>query len=160
MLTTTLCVVLSAAGLALAAKTAYRRRYLRATRIAALALVPVGLAMAGLVTLGRKIVTAFGDWAADLVFKPQVWTGFAVLACAAALYAVTALIARRGRGRGGRTEPDGGSAPAAVAPAGPVTAPALTAGRSAGRASGGRRGGDSGLSGFEDIEEILKRRGI
>ncbi|MYS25139.1 hypothetical protein GA0115240_17471, partial [Streptomyces sp. DvalAA-14] len=96
MLTTTVCVALSAAGLALALLTGYRRRYLRATRIAALALLPVGLSMAGLVTLGRKIATAVGDWAVDLVFKPTVWTGFAVIACSAALYGITRLFSGRG----------------------------------------------------------------
>src|SRR4051795_2620199 len=92
MLTTTLCAALSAGGLAIAMLTAYRRRFLAATRIAAVSLVPVGLAMAGLVTLGRKVGTATGHWAADLVFKPTVWMGFGVLAVAALLYGVTRLI--------------------------------------------------------------------
>ncbi|MBN6546266.1 hypothetical protein ITX34_24815, partial [Streptomyces bryophytorum] len=95
MLTTTLCAALSAGGLAIAMLTAYRRRFLAATRIAAVSLVPVGLAMAGLVTLGRKVGTATGHWAADLVFKPTVWMGFGVLAVAAMLYGITRLISAR-----------------------------------------------------------------
>ncbi|WP_405579231.1 hypothetical protein [Streptomyces sp. NBC_01190] len=165
MLTTTLCVALSAAGLALALLTAYRRRFLRATRIAALALLPVGLSMAGLVTLGRRIGTAVGDWAVDLVFKPTVWTGFAVVAFSVLLYGITRLFsggeAARGRATGGpaaggAVAGDRGRGPAAVPGA---AAPALpTAGRGA---SGRRRGSaDSGLSDFADVEEILKRRGI
>jgi hypothetical protein len=157
MLTTTLCAALSAAGLAVALQTAYRRRFLRATRIAAAALLPVGLAMAGLVTLGRKVGTAFGDWAADLVFKPTVWTGFAVLACSALLYGITRLFAGRGGGapeEGGRERGRGTAAVAGTAPA-----PALAAGGNTSRNR--RRGsGDSGLSEFADVEEILKRRGI
>lgn len=170
MLTTTFCAVLTAAGLAIAVRTAYRRRFLRATRIAALALLPVGLAMAGLVTLGRRIGTAIGDWALDLVFKPSVWAGFVVLACAAGLYGVTRLFSRGGRGD---REQAAASAPA-VAPAaasgqGGGNAPGLPGGRGAGarsvtgggRAKGrGRGGDDSGLSDFADVEEILKRRGI
>jgi hypothetical protein len=150
MLTTTLCAALSAGGLGIAVMTAYRRRFLAATRIAAVSLVPVGLAMAGLVTLGRKIGTAAGHWAADLVFKPTVWMGFGVLAVAALLYGVTRLISAR------MPEAGAGRAPAAVP--GP-SAPALPQGRPAPAAR--RRGGsDSGLSEFADVEEILKRRGI
>lgn len=147
MLTTTLCAALSAGGLAIAMLTAYRRRFLAATRIAAASLVPVGLAMAGLVTLGRKVGTATGQWAADLVLDPTVWTGFGVLAVAALLYGVTRLISARlpqGRDR----------VPAAVPGA---STPAIPPGRAAARRSGGS---DGGLSDFADVEEILKRRGI
>jgi len=154
MLTTALCVALSAAGLALAVSTAYRRRYLRATRIAALALLPAGLAMAGLVTLGRKVGTAIGDWAIDLVFKPTVWLGFGVLACSALLYGATRLISAHG---GQEPRVDG---PSAAEPL-PASRGAATAAIPAGRPTGKRRGsGDSGLSDFADVEEILKRRGI
>lgn len=164
MLTTTLCAALSVAGLAVAFQTAYfRHHFLRATRIAALALLPVGLAMAGLVTLGRKIGTAFADWAADLVFKPSVWTGFAVLACSAVLYGITRLFARRGGDGDADGEPErrrsANRSPAAV-PGG--SAPALPAGSEPAAARTKRRssGSDSGLPDFSDVEEILKRRGI
>jgi hypothetical protein len=154
MLTDTLCAALSAGGLAIAIVTAYRRRFLAATRIAAISLLPVGLALAGLVTLGRKVGTATGDWAVDLVFKPSVWLGFGVIACSAVLFGITRLVSgRRGRrGGAGAASSAGASTPAGVPGAG---APALSGGR---RRSGGA--GDSGLSEFADIEEILKRRGI
>lgn len=148
MLTIALCAVLSAAGLALAAQTAHRRRYLRATRIAAAALLPVGLAMAGLVTLGRKIGTASADWATDLIFKPTVWLGFGVIGVAALLYGATRLIADR---RGPDAEQPPAAVPGASSPALPEARPAAKR-----RSSGG----DSGLSDFSDVEEILKRRGI
>ncbi|BBA96057.1 hypothetical protein RVR_1183 [Actinacidiphila reveromycinica] len=157
MLTDTLCAALSAGGLAIAIVTAYRRRFLAATRIAAFSLLPVGLALAGLVTLGRKIGTATGDWAVDLVLKPSVWLGFGVIACSAVLFGITRLVSgRRGR-RGGDTSA-AATGPAAVAgAAGPAagSAPALSGG---GRRS--RAASDSGLSDFADVEEILKRRGI
>ncbi|WP_225845644.1 hypothetical protein [Streptomyces sp. HPF1205] len=155
MLTTTLCAAPSAAGLAVALQTAYRRRFLRATRIAAASLLPVGLALAGLVTLGRRVGTAVGDWAADLVLKPTVWTGFAVLACSALLYGITRLIG--GRGAGGRDGEHGRETAASAVPGAP--APALPP--SSGPSRSKRRGsGDSGLSDFADVEEILRRRGI
>ncbi|MBD0739755.1 hypothetical protein [Streptomyces sp. CBMA29] len=149
MLTTALCAVLSAAGLAIAVQTAYRRRYLRATRIAAVSLLPVGLAMAGLVTLGRKIGTATGNWAGDLIFKPTVWLGFGVIGVSVLLYGVTRLIAAR-------VGPEEGQRPPAAVPG--ASSPALPA---SSRPSPKRRAsGDSGLSDFADVEEILKRRGI
>ncbi|MFI1964806.1 hypothetical protein ACH429_11950 [Streptomyces pathocidini] len=154
MLTTTVCVALSAAGLAIAILTAYRRRYLRATRIAAFALIPVGLAMAGLATLGGRIGRAVGDWAADLVFRPTVWAGFAVLALSVVLFTMTRLVGRRTRTS--REAPAAESRPA-VAPT--ASAPSLGPGRK--REEPKRKAGKSdGLEDFEDIEAILKKHGI
>ncbi|MBY8879847.1 hypothetical protein [Actinacidiphila acidipaludis] len=158
MLTTALCVALTVAGLAVAAQTAHRRRFPRATRIAALSLLPVGLAMAGLITLGRRIGTAVADWAADLVFKPTVWVGFGVIVCSVLLYGTTRLFSGRGGGEETAGGAGAGGGPAAVPAAG---AGAGTAAITQGRGQGGRRkSGDSGLSEFADVEEILKRRGI
>ncbi|MEU6081290.1 hypothetical protein [Streptomyces sp. NPDC047108] len=155
MLTTTVCVALSAAGLAIAILTAYRRRYARATRIAAFALVPVGLAMAGLAQLGGKVGRAVGDWAADLVFKPTVWAGFAVLAVSVVLFMIARVAGRRtGRGAPQGTEGRPGVEPAASAPA---VGPGRKAAQPAPKAKKGR---SDGLDDFEDIEAILKKHGI
>jgi hypothetical protein len=159
MITDTLCAALTAGGLAIAIVTAYRRRYLAATRIAAVSLLPFGLALAGLVTLGRKVGTATGDWAVDLVFKPTVWLGFGVIACSAALFGISRLFSGRRKRRGAASESATG--PAAVTGGAPASGPAaeptpaLTASKRRSRASS-----DSGLSDFSDVEEILKRRGI
>ncbi|MZE78121.1 hypothetical protein GTY57_14220 [Streptomyces sp. SID5475] len=183
MLTTTVCVALSAAGLALALLTAYRKRFLAATRIAALALIPVGLAMAGLADLAGDIAAATADWAADLVLKPSVWAGFAVLAVSVVLLVVTRIVGRRrGPSRTERRAASAGERRGAVAPGasapslGPgraqgavapgASAPSLGPGRAQGRDAepdrkGGKRGGqDTGLEDFEDIEAILKKHGI
>ncbi|MFG2192246.1 hypothetical protein [Streptomyces sp. NPDC048639] len=155
MLTTTVCVALSAAGLAIAILTAYRRRYVRATRIAAFALIPVGLAMAGLAELGGKVGRAVGDWAADLVFKPSLWAGFAVLAASVVLFAIARIAGRR-KGRGaveGKTARPGVE-PGASAPAvGPGRKPAQPAPKA-------KQGRSDGLDDFDDIEAILKKHGI
>lgn len=160
MLTMTVCVALSAAGLAIAMLTAYRRRYLAAVRTAAFALLPVGLYMTGLVTLGRKVGTATGSWAADLVFKPSVWLGFGVLAVSVVLYTGTRFAA--GRVGGSRRERKAAAAAAgapAVAPG--ASTPSLPPGRkAAGPKPKAKSSADGGLSDFSDIEEILKRRGI
>jgi hypothetical protein len=159
VLTATVCVALSGAGLAVAVLTAWRRRFRRATRIAAFSLLPVGLYMAGLVPLGSKIGRAFGTWAADLVFDPTVWAGFAVIALAVVLYAASRI--GRGRSTGAReSRPvDGRTAGGAVAPA--SSAPAISpAGKSS--AAPERKRGKSGdpASEFDDIEAILRKHGI
>lgn len=156
MLTVTVCAALSAAGLAVSFLTAYRRRFVAATRLAALSLVPIGLAMAGLIGLGGKIVRAFSSWAADLVFKPTVWAGFAVLALAVVLY----LIARFAQARSAGA-PAPAAEPGASAPAGRQSAPAPTAAPPAVRSGRGKAPAQqSGTEDFSDIEAILKKHGI
>ncbi|GGO41902.1 hypothetical protein GCM10012287_01560 [Streptomyces daqingensis] len=171
MLTTTVCAALSAAGLAVAFLTAFRRRFAAATRIAAIALVPIGLAMAGLVGLGGKIVRAVGSWAADLVLNPTVWAGFAVLAVAFVLYVIGRVAGRnspsrkerRAAARAERSQAAASGTAGAPALGGP---PASTAGRTgtgSGRepaAQGKKPGSDAGGEDFSDIEAILKKHGI
>ncbi|KAF4407940.1 hypothetical protein [Streptomyces lycii] len=162
MLTTTICVALSAAGLAIALLTAYRRRFAAATRIAAFALLPVGLAMAGLVDLGADVVAAAADWGTDLVLKPAVWGGFGVLAVSAVLFVTARVAGRRGGSRKER-KAAGAARRDAVAPG--ASAPALGSGdRAAGpRAAPKQKSGatdTAGLDGLEDIEAILRKHGI
>ncbi|MEU5027397.1 hypothetical protein [Streptomyces milbemycinicus] len=144
MLTDTVCAAASAAGLAVAFVTAYRKRFLAATRIAAYALLPVGLAMTGIL-----------DWIADLVFKPSVWLGFGVLGLSWLLFMVTRAVERRGGGT--RKE----RRAAAAAERGGAQAPALGAGGGVrGSRGAAKSGGSSGTEDFSDIEAILKKHGI
>lgn len=155
MLTVTVCAALSAAGLAVSFLTAYRRRFVAATRLAAVSLLPIGLAMAGLVGLGGKIVQAVGTWAADLVLKPTVWVGFAVLAVSVLLYLVAKFAEARSGGKAARGQPGGVSRAGqrtAVEPG--ASRPAVTPGSAA------KPKPDSGGDDFSDIEAILKKRGI
>ncbi|WP_411125408.1 hypothetical protein [Streptomyces sp. x-19] len=148
MLTSTVCAAVSAAGLGIAALTAYRKRFLAATRIAAFALIPIGLVMTGVV-----------DWVTSIVFKPTVWAGFGVLAVSAALFALTRLVERR-RGVAGRKErrAAAGSEVAAVAPA--ASAPSLGTGRKAPASAAAPSAGSAPKDDFSDIEAILKKHGI
>jgi hypothetical protein len=166
MLTTTVCAALSAAGLAVAFLTAYRRRFATATRIAAFALVPIGLAMAGLIELAVDIGAAVGGWAADLVLRPAVWAGFAVLAVALVLYVVARVAAGRGSGAdGGRRTSRRERRAAARAERREVPRKASDAASSGGAvASGEGREKEHAAAGrdddFSDIEAILKKHGI
>ncbi|MEV7413633.1 hypothetical protein [Streptomyces sp. NPDC089919] len=144
MLAETICSAVSAAGLGIAALTAYRKRFLAATRIAAYALVPLGLVMTGVV-----------DWLAGIVFKPTVWIGFGVLGLAWLLFMTTRAIERRGRPAADpaveaapRTRSRKPTTPAAVAPA--ASTPAATP----------RPAPATPADDFSDIEAILKKHGI
>ena len=149
MIAETVCSAVSAAGLGIAAVTAYRKRFLSAARIAAYSLVPVGLVMTGVV-----------GWAADTAFSPTAWAGFVVLGGAWLLFMGTRAVERRRGGGGTRKERKAARAsaqPDAVAPA--ASAPSLgPAKRPATRPATTPRAqsGDD----FSDIEAILKKHGI
>ncbi|MGW3991182.1 hypothetical protein [Streptomyces sp. NPDC004830] len=146
MIAETVCSAVSAAGLGIAAVTAYRKRFLTAARIAAYALVPIGLVMTGVV-----------EWLADTAFSPAAWAGFGLLGLAWVLFATTRVVERR---RGGTRKERRAAARAAersdaVAPA--ASAPSLGQGsRPASRPAAAPRGDDD----FSDIEAILKKHGI
>ncbi|MGW6873185.1 hypothetical protein ACWGHA_12725 [Streptomyces xanthophaeus] len=142
MLAETICSAVSVAGLGIAAVTAYRKRFLAATRIAAYALVPAGLVLTGVV-----------EWVSGMVFDPAVWVGFGLLALAGLLLLTTRAVERRGLGR----REAGKQAPQAVAPA--ASAPSLDAGPAT--RQGGRRSSPAApAEDFSDIEAILKKHGI
>ncbi|WP_030381783.1 MULTISPECIES: hypothetical protein [unclassified Streptomyces] len=150
MLAETVCSAVSAAGLGIAAVTAYRKRFLAAFRIAAYSLVPVGLVMTGAV-----------GWLARTAFSPTAWAGFVVLGLAWVLFATTRAVERRGGGT--RKERRAARAAArrdAVAPA--ASEPSLGRGSTTPATrpqSAPPRAGGSGDD-FSDIEAILKKHGI
>lgn len=153
MLAETICSAVSAAGLGIAAVTAYRKRFVAATRTAAYALVPIGLVLTGVV-----------EWVSDIAFKPSVWLGFGLLGVAWLLFMTTRAIERRGGGT--RKERKAAARAAqndAVAPA--ASAPSLGAGVPAAqpqpREQPKKQAAASGSGeDFSDIEAILKKHGI
>ncbi|MEV4231444.1 hypothetical protein AB0J81_31055 [Streptomyces bobili] len=150
MIAETVCSAVAAAGLGIAAVTAYRKRFLAAARIAAYALVPLGLVMTGVV-----------EWAADTAFSPTAWAGFAVLGGAWALFMTTRAVERR-RGGGTRKERRAAARSAqagAVAPT--ASAPSLGQGaRPASRPAAPAAPRAAASEDFSDIEAILKKHGI
>ncbi|WP_030192821.1 hypothetical protein [Streptomyces sp. NRRL S-87] len=148
MLAETICSAASAAGLGIAALTAYRRRFLTATRIAAYSLVPIGLVLTGVVA-----------WLAGIVFKPSVWIGFGLLALAWVLLMATRAVERRGgASRKDRKAAASGADRGSVAPgASTPAAPSLGTARSA---PAKPRPAGAPEDDFSDIEAILKKHGI
>ncbi|WP_189827479.1 hypothetical protein [Streptomyces finlayi] len=153
MLVETVCSAVSAAGLGIAAITAYRKRFLTATRLAAYSLVPVGLVMIGAV-----------GWLSDIVFKPVVWAGLGVLGLAWLLFVTTRFVERRSGGtrkerKAAKAAQREAVAPAASAPslgtARPAGTPAAAPAQAPAQAKGKKPDDD-----FADIEAILKKHGI
>lgn len=146
MIAETVCSAVSAAGLGIAAVTAYRRRFLTAARIAAYSLVPIGLVMTGVV-----------EWAAGTAFSPIAWAGFGVLGGAWLLFVGTRAVERRRGGRRDRGAAAAGAQPGAVAPQ--ASAPSLgRSSRPAARPGPASRA--DAADDFSDIEAILKKHGI
>ncbi|MFC9396042.1 hypothetical protein ACFTWS_23165 [Streptomyces sp. NPDC057027] len=137
MLAETICSAVSAAGLGIAAITAYRKKFLSAARIAAYSLVPLGLVMTGAV-----------EWLVDTAFSPVAWAGFGVLGVAWLLFMSTRAVERR---RAGREVTAGGAEQRAVAPAASAPSRAVTSKPKAAQSAG---------EDFSDIEAILKKHGI
>lgn len=145
MIAETVCSAVSAAGLGIAAVTAYRKHFLAAARTAAYALIPIGLVMTGVV-----------EWLADTAFSPTAWAGFGVLGLSWVIFMTTrAVERRRGGTRKERKAARAAARPDAVAPA--ASAPSLASGtRPAARPKAASGGEDD----FSDIEAILKKHGI
>ncbi|MCX5209246.1 hypothetical protein OG689_08090 [Kitasatospora sp. NBC_00240] len=161
MLTAAAAFTLTAAGVAVAGLTAYRRRYLAATRWFAVALLPAGLYLTGLFPVARTIGGEIADWATQLVFDPRVWIGIALLALSTGLLLGSRGVARR-RLKASATA-SGAPAAAGVAPARPAVTgarpPVGGTAKAPGR-PGTAASADDGLGDFADIEEILRKRGI
>ncbi|MFJ6515454.1 hypothetical protein ACIQMO_31700 [Streptomyces sp. NPDC091406] len=158
MLAETICSAVSAAGLGIAAVTAYRKRFLTATRIAAYSLVPIGLVLTGVV-----------EWVAGIAFKPSVWLGFGVLGLSWLLFMTTRAVERRsGTTRAERKAARAAGRNEAVAPA--ASAPSLGAGGGAAGPAAAtaqpqskpKKKQEAAAPGddFSDIEAILKKHGI
>jgi hypothetical protein len=147
MIAETVCSAVAAAGLGIAAVTAYRKRFLSAARLAAYSLVPLGLVMTGTV-----------QWLADTAFSPTAWAGFGVLGVAWLLFSTTrAVERRRGGTRKERRQARAAERREAVAPT--ASAPSLGQGsRPAGKPASAAR--SDSADDFSDIEAILKKHGI
>lgn len=149
MLAETICSAASAAGLGIAAITAYRRRFLAATRIVAYSLVPVGLVMTGVV-----------EWLSGIAFRPEVWVGFGLLGLSWLLFMTTRAVERRGGGtrkerRAARAARREAVAPGAPAPSRGAELPAAEQ-----RKESGPKAAKGQAEDFSDIEAILKKHGI
>ncbi|MFZ3556201.1 MULTISPECIES: hypothetical protein [unclassified Streptomyces] len=144
MIAETVCSAVAVAGLGIAGVLAFRKRFLKAARTAAYALVPLGLVMTGAV-----------EWIVDTAFSPTAWAGFGVLGAAWLMFMGTRAVERR---RSGRTGVEGREGKAAVAPA--ASAPSLGESRRPTPAAQPKQPKAEPAEDFSDIEAILKKHGI
>lgn len=139
-----LCISLATLGLVVAIILWLRNRRSRATQALGFAVLPVGLYLTGLLGLVIDAVAALGRWASSLIFNPAVWAGFGLLGLAIVLWVVGGIIARRSP-RPSRTDQtpvtSGDRRPAVTKSSPPATAAAPD-------------------DGFDEIEELLRKRGI
>ncbi|MFC8197054.1 hypothetical protein ACFWBR_12875 [Streptomyces sp. NPDC060006] len=148
MIAETVCSAVAAAGLGIAAVTAYRKRFLAAARLAAYALVPLGLVLTGAV-----------EWVAETAFSPTAWAGFGVLGVAWLLFMTTRAVERRTGGTRKERRAARAAQREAVAPA--ASAPSLGAGAARPAARPAAKPGKAAAGDdFSDIEAILKKHGI
>lgn len=144
-----LCLGLTAVGV-LVALVAGRRFGPRAgARALAWALLPASLYLAGVVQLVWRVGTAVARFGAEVVFSPTVWLGLTLLAISLVLFVTTGLLGRRG----------------AATSSSPRPVESQRSRRAVGSARTVRPGGEHAPGGFDggefdDVEEILRRRGI
>ncbi|MFI5659381.1 hypothetical protein [Streptomyces sp. NPDC051684] len=144
MIAETVCSAVAVAGLGIAGVLAFRKRFLKAARTAAYALVPLGLVMTGAV-----------EWVVDTAFSPTAWAGFGVLGVAWLMFMGTRAVERRRSGRPAKEDK------AAVAPG--ASAPSLGESRRTPPAVQQKQPKQSKAEpteDFSDIEAILKKHGI
>ena len=154
-----LCAGLTLVGL-IASWAAWRRRGAHAgIRGVAWSLLPVSLYLTGLLELLWAVVKAVSAWVLHLVFSPTVWAGVALFGVSVVLFVLAGAVRSRwADSPAGRSAPKtAGPAAGELTTAGPAPASAEPA-KSAGRVKPTGRKQDS--SEFDEIEDILKRRGI
>jgi hypothetical protein len=134
------CSGLTAAGLFFTAVRARGRGRRWTLRMLGLSLLPFALWATGIARLLWRLLDASVDFFADLVFNPLIWAGFGALALSALLLLLSLRRPRQQAETAGR----------------PPAAP--TADRRAVRQQ--RSSYDEDIEGMDEIEEILRRRGI
>jgi len=146
-----LCYGLTAVGLVLSFFLWRRHGARRGTRAVAWSLIPLAAYLTGAILLIYRIVSAIVRFAGSFVFSPTRWAGLILFTLAALLFLVSGgLPSRKERAR---RKQERHSVPAAGGPPAPVS----TAKKQGKPASRDGAAGD-GLD--DDVQEILRRRGI
>lgn len=134
--------LLTGGGLALSYLRYRKSGLVAGVRAVGWSLLPLALALTGVLRLGGQILADVGTWATRLVFSPTVWLGIALAGVSAVLLGTSGWLATRGKG----------GSPAATQTRGP--AGAVTGGPPTGK---GAAPVDDDLV---DIEAILRKHGI
>lgn len=141
------CVSVAVLGVVVAVVAWARHRRGRAVQALAVAALPFGLYLTGLLPLVWSGAVELVRWASLLVFNPAVWVGMGLLALAVVLWVVGGMAARRTQGSTREPKSVNGG-----------TDRQVSAGKQASPARSGAGGSDN--SEFDEIEELLRKRGI
>jgi hypothetical protein len=150
-----LCAGLTALGLVLTYVVARRRGWRATLRGAAWSLLPIAAYLTGSIEMFWKIGSAIGNFAAAFAFSPEKWAGIGVAGLAA-----VAFLASGGRGR--RKAVRGARKAARVERKGTADTPegAAAGNQTRALAKPGRGTEASSPDDLQDVEEILRKRGI
>ena len=157
-----ICAGLSAVGL-IAAFFAFRRRGMASgLRLLGWAALPMAIYLTGLARLLWTVGFEVGRWITGFVFSPFVLAGLALFAFTAVALPVAAMIRRRQAGSvDGAAETSTGGPVAAESGRREIESKAPEAGKKAAKSKQAAKADTSNpLEGMDDIEDILKRRGI
>ncbi|MEV2278669.1 cellulose synthase [Nocardiopsis sp. NPDC049922] len=122
-------------------------------------LVPLAVALLGLMSVVWAFVRGVAGVLTGLLFSPLVWAGVVLSGLAVVLYIASGVMRSRGVG----TAPRSGKAKDKAAEGGEGGKAAAGRGAAApqvGSSSGGKTAPADDLSDFGDIEELLRKRGI
>lgn len=160
-----LTVILTILGLAWTVIAFRRRGAINALRALGFTLLPAAAWLTGTLTMFTEIVGSIADWATNLVFDPQVWTGVALAGAGVGFVLLAAFLRDRQlakvqdqkavtSGKAGATGTGSASAVGTPRPASTPTTTGTTA------SSSGRTRKSTGEPEMEDVEEMLRKRGI
>ncbi|OLT29234.1 cellulose synthase [Nocardiopsis sp. CNR-923] len=127
-------------------------------------LVPLAVALLGLMSVVWEFVRGVAGVVTGLLFSPLVWAGVVLSGLAVVLYVASGVMRSRGVGtapRSGKgTSAEGAKAADAAKGSGGPAAGAGGAKPQVGSASGKKAAPADDLSDLGDIEELLRKRGI
>jgi hypothetical protein len=153
-----ICIGLSAFGGLIAFLVFRSRGKAAGVRVLGWALLPLAIWLTGLATLLSTVIGAVLRWAGDLVFAPRVWAGVALFFVSFVLLGGANWVRRRRRAAKIKAGEEAGAgevkADKSAAKPEQKTQPQPKA------VEKSKKGGDDPLAGFEDIDAILKKRGI
>ncbi|WP_299058128.1 hypothetical protein [uncultured Nocardioides sp.] len=154
-----LTLVLTVVGLAVTFLAYKRRGTAPALRALGVTLLVPALYLTDALPLVVRIGQEIGSWAVRLVFSPVVWSGVALGVVGVVLFLLGGSMMARGRGiTAHRPDPAAAGAGSDRAAVGPGQAPAAPS-RQRGRQPA-QRPAQPADEGMDDIEAILRRRGI
>lgn len=154
-----ICISLSAVGGLIAFLIFRSRGKAAGVRVLGWALLPLAIWLTGLAGVLSKVIGAVVDWAAKLVFSPPMWAGVALFFVSFVMLGGAGWVRRRQRAakiKAGEAA-EGGQAPAVPSSGKPEAEKKKAQPKAVDKS---KKGDDDPLAGFEDVDAILKKRGI